>query len=143
VAKSREDKEPREDASREEARKARETADERDAAEDEADKKEYLVLQNKMEARRLAREIQNAHDTLASLRAEQEDASAKSGSVPEARSEGERTKEGNAPTPVGANKKPRATRPAVRASVGESGTAATTEAPSRAEGREKAKATKA
>jgi len=136
VTKSREDKVPREDAGREEARKAKETADEKDAAEDEADKKEYLVLQNKMEARRLAREIQNAHDTLASLRAEQEDASAKQDSVTESRVEGEKIKEGNAPSPAGASKKPRATRPPLRASVGESGTVATTEA------REKAKATK-
>jgi len=37
----------------------------------EADKHEYLALQNKLEARRIAREIKTAHDTLEALRAEQ------------------------------------------------------------------------
>jgi len=143
VTKTREDKEPREDAGREDARKAKETADEKDAAEDEADKKEYLVLQNKMEARRLAREIKTARDTLASLRAEQEDVSAKAGEVPEASVEGEKTREGNEPASVGGNKKSRAIRPAVRASVGDPGTTTTTEVSRRAEEREKAKVMKA
>jgi len=40
--------EPRKDSSRDDARKAKETADEKDAAEDEADKMEYLALQSKM-----------------------------------------------------------------------------------------------
>jgi len=70
-------KESRKDSSRDDARKAKETADEKDAAEDGADKREYTALKNKMEARRIAREIQAAHDTLASLRAEQDDVSGK------------------------------------------------------------------
>jgi len=44
---------------------------------------------------------------------------------------------------VGGNKKLRATRPAVKASIGDSGTTTTTEVPRRAEEREKAKAIKA
>jgi len=51
---------------------ARETADEKDLADEKADQREYSALQNKMEARRIAREIKTAHDTLAALRAEQD-----------------------------------------------------------------------
>jgi len=74
----REGKDTGKNSSRDDARKARETADEKDAAEDEGDMREYAALQNKMEARRIAREIQVAHDTLASLRAEQDDVNTKS-----------------------------------------------------------------
>jgi len=67
VAKAREDKESRKDPSRDDARKAKETADEKDAAEDEADKMEYLALQNKMEARRIARNTNRSqHSRVAS-----------------------------------------------------------------------------
>jgi len=45
-------------------------ADEKDLVEEEADKREYLALQNKNEGRRTAREIKIAHDTLDDLRAE-------------------------------------------------------------------------
>jgi len=64
-------KESREDPNRSDTRTARETADEKDLAEDESDRREYAALQGKIEARRIAREIQTAHDTLASLRVEQ------------------------------------------------------------------------
>jgi len=132
--KVREPKELREDAGREAARIAKETADEKDAAEDEADHQEYLVLQNKMEARRLAREIKVAHDTLASLRAEQKGTSAKSGDAAEASDEGEKTKGGIASTSAGGNKKPRASRPPWRASVGDPGTTTANEATTKAQG---------
>jgi len=65
------DKGSRERAQRDDARKAKETADEKDLEEEETDKRDYVTSQNKMEARRIAREIQAAHDTLISLRSEQ------------------------------------------------------------------------
>jgi len=139
VTKAREDKESCKDSSRDDARKARETADEKDAAEDEADKREYLALQNKMEARRIAREIQTAHNTLASLRAEQEDVSAKSETVPKARVVCDQAKDRDALVSKGEIKKPRATRPAVRTSVSESVATSTTKAPRRVEEQVKAK----
>jgi len=139
ATKAREDKESRRDSSHDDARKARETADEKDAAEDEADKREYLALQNKMEARRIAREIQTAHDTLASLRAEQEDVSAKSETVPKACGEGDRAKDGDAPVRKAEIKKPRTTQPAIGASVGESVATSTNEASRRVEEQEKMK----
>jgi len=71
------DKGSRERAKREDARRAKETADEKDLEEEESDKREYIALQNKMEAKRIAREIQAAHDTLASLRSEQATTSSK------------------------------------------------------------------
>jgi len=58
------------------------------------DKREYAALKNKMEARRIAREIQTAHDTLASLRAEQTDESGKKETVPKARMENDRPEVG-------------------------------------------------
>jgi len=67
-----EGKKSRTDSSRDDARIAREKADEKDLADEESNKRKYIALQNKMEARRIAREIQAAHDTLAALRAEQE-----------------------------------------------------------------------
>jgi len=99
----------RKDSSRDEARKAKETADEKDVAEDESDQREYLALQSKMEARRIARDIQNSHDTLAILRAEQEDVSAKTEAALKARVESDREKDGDALVPRAEDKKPRAT----------------------------------
>jgi len=61
------DKGSRERAKRDDARKAKETADEKDLEEEETDKRDYIAIQKKMEGRRIAREIQAAHDTLASL----------------------------------------------------------------------------
>jgi len=49
---ARRSKESRKDSSRDDARKAKKTADEKDAAEDEADKREYVALQNRIEVRR-------------------------------------------------------------------------------------------
>jgi len=63
---------------RDEARVARETADEKDLADEEADKREYAAHQNRIEARRIAQEIKTAHDTLAVFRAEQDMLSPKS-----------------------------------------------------------------
>jgi len=119
-----------------------ETADEKDAAEDEADKREYIAFQNKMEARRIAREIQTAHDTLASLRAEQEDVSEKSEIMSKVRAEGDRVKGGDAPGPRVEIKKSRANRPAVVTSVGEPETTWPTKAPRQAEDQKKMKSTK-
>jgi len=115
---------------RDEERKAKETADERDAAEDEADQREYIALQSKIEARRLARDIQAAHDTLATLRAEQEDASTKTG----------REKDKTVPTPTNEGKKSRANRPAGKTTTGEARMISTTGATRRGEEGEKSKA---
>jgi len=117
ATKAREDKDSRRESSRDDAWKARETADEKDASDDEADKREYIALQNKMEARRITREIQTAHDTLASLRAEQEDVSAKAETVPKTRVEGDRTRDGDAAEPKVETKKARTDSPWVRASA--------------------------
>jgi len=72
------DKGSRERVKRDDARKAKETADEKDLEEKESDKREDIALQNKMEAWRIAREIQAAYDPLASLRSEQATTSSKS-----------------------------------------------------------------
>jgi len=64
--------ERRKDLKHDNARIARETADEKDLADEEADQREYSALQNKMEARRFARKIKTTHDTLAALRPEQD-----------------------------------------------------------------------
>jgi len=63
---------PRGPSHESDARAAKDTADEKDLADEEADKRKYIALQNKIEARRIAREIRTAHDTLAALRAKQE-----------------------------------------------------------------------
>jgi len=138
VAKVREGKGSNRDPSCDEERRARETADEKDAAEDAADKKEYLALQSKMEARRIAREIQIAHDTLASLRAEQDGVSAQSETVPKTRVENDRTGDEDATGTKLETKRARASRIAANMSLGES-EAPSTEAPRRAEGHEKTK----
>jgi len=65
-------KKTRTNSSRDDARIARKMADERDLTDEESDKRDYLALQNKMEARRITLEIRIAHDTLAALRAEQD-----------------------------------------------------------------------
>jgi len=67
-----EGKKSRTDSSRDDARIAKKTADGKNLADEESDKYEYIALQNKMEARRIAREIQTAHDTLAALWAAQD-----------------------------------------------------------------------
>jgi len=126
ASKGRDEKrtESRKDSSHDEARKARETADEKDLADDESDKREYAALKNKMEARRIAREIQTSHDTLASLQAEQDDVSGKTETVAKAHTGSDRAERGNAIEPKNTTKKSRATRPATGAIVGESDTSA-------------------
>jgi len=104
----------RKDSSHDETRKARETADEKDLADDEADKREYAALKNKMEVRRIAREIQTAHDTLASLRAEQDGVSGKT------RTEKDHPGTGVAIAAKTAIKKSRVTRPGTGTVVSES-----------------------
>jgi len=141
TSKGRDGKNPksRKEPDRDDARKAKETADEKDLAEDEADKREYVALKNKMEARRIAREIQTAHDTLASLRAEQENVSAKTEIVSKARVESDRVKVGNVPGLKLERKKSRVNRPAIRANVGEPEVSSATKAPRRAEEQGKTK----
>jgi len=139
IAKVREGKEPHRDLSCDEERRARETADEKDAAEDAADKKEYLALQSKMEARRIAREIQTAHDTLASLRAERDGVSAQSETVPKTRVENDRTRDEDEAGSKVETKKARASRIAASTSIVESEAPSATEAPRRVEGNEKTK----
>jgi len=82
TAESRGNMESRKDSGHHDARKAKETADEKDLADDEADRRDFAALQNKIEARRIAREIQTAHDTLASLRAEQDSVTTKISTTP-------------------------------------------------------------
>jgi len=118
-------------------------ADDKYAAEDESDQREYLALQSKIEARRIVRDIQAAHDTLATLRAEQEDVFAKTEATLKAHVESDREKDRNASAPTNEGKKPRANRPTVKVSTGEALTTSTTEAPLRVEEREKSKPTKA
>jgi len=140
---SRDDKkkESRKDSSRDDARKAKETADEKDAAEDEADKREYTALKNKMIARRIAREIQAAHDTLASLRAEQDDVSGKIEIVAKTLTGNNRERKANTHEPEIATGKSRATRPAIGATVDESGTPSVTNVTQRIDKVDKARST--
>jgi len=142
ATKARGGKDPRKGSSRDDVRRAKETADEKDAAEDEANKREYIALQNKMEARRIAREIQTAHDTLASLCAEQEDVSAKTETVSKVRAEGDRAKGGDATGLKLEVKKSRATLPAVGTSVIEPEISSTMRPPRRTEEQNKTKSTK-
>jgi len=130
------------DSKNDDARKTKKTADEKDLAGEESDQREYAALKNKMEARRIAREIQTAHDTIASLRAEQEDVSAKTETVSKARSESDRAKDGETPVLKTEIKRSRATRPAVGTGVGESGAPSKIDAPRRSEEQGKAKSTK-
>jgi len=99
----------RKDSKIDKARKAGETVDEKDLANDESDQRKYAALKIKMEARRVAREIQTAHDTIASLRAEQEDVSAKTETVAKARPESDRTKDGDTLASKAETKRSRAT----------------------------------
>jgi len=110
----------RKDSSHDETQKARETADKKDLADDKADKREYAALKNKMEARRIAREIQTAHDTLAALRAEQDSVSGKTETVAKTRSENDRPGTGVAIAAKTAIKKSRVTRPVTGTVVSES-----------------------
>jgi len=118
-------------------------ADDKDAAEDEYDQREYLALQSKIEARRIARDIQASLDTLATLRAEQEDLSAKTEATLKAHVESDRKKDRNASVPTDEGKKPRANQSTGKVNTGEALTTSTTEASLRVEEREKSKPTKA
>jgi len=115
----------RKEPDRDEARKAKETADEKDAAEDESDQREYLALQSKIEARRIARVSR-----------------AKTEAILKAHVESDREKDRHASAPTNEGKRPRANRPTVKVNAGESLTTPTIEAPPRVEERQKSKPTK-
>jgi len=111
--------------STDDARKARETADEKDAAEDEADMREYAALQSKMEARRIAREIKNTRDTLTPPRPERGNANDKPASQAEARASGKLTS--NDPALTKKITKPRVNRPAQGTVEGGTGASSATD----------------
>jgi len=77
--------------------------------------------------------IQTAHDVLASLRAEQEEVSAKTEMLSKTRVESDRVKVGDVPGPKFEGKKSRVTRPAIGTNVGEPEVSSATEASRRAE----------
>jgi len=139
--KSRSDKDLHGEPNRDYARRAQETADEQDAAEDESDMRKCAELKDKMDARRIAREIKIAHDTLASLRAEQNNASEKSETATKTLAGSDREKKCDAFESRETKGKSRATRPSVGTTVGEQGAQSIIGAKTRVDESRKAKST--